>query len=203
MKKSIILIIVACFTIHCARGLTVPPKTDLSGFSRIGIVEFAVKNARGVLDEMATVRLAQHLKEYYKNAEVILLENPPETFGEESEELSEAVRKIASENELDALFLGVITVSDFRPDMKVGSLMKRSRIRTKFRMTADLQLFNGGSGKQIWNDSYSREGYASYDHFAKNINPDFYVSDKDESYVRFVRNLIYHLTADLRPSKKS
>jgi len=202
MKKAIILIIVSFFTLQCAVKSTAPPKTDLSGYSRIGIVEFAVKNARGVLDEMATERLAQHLREYYKNAEIVLLENPPETFGKKPEELRDTVREIASAHELDALFLGVITVSDFRPDMKLGSLMKRSRIRTKFRMTAELKLFHGGSGEQIWKDSYSREGHASYDHFAKNINPDFYVSDKDESYVRFVRNLIYHLTEDLRPSYK-
>lgn len=179
-----------------------PPKTDLSGFSRIGIVEFSVKNARGVLDEMATERLAQHLKEYYKNADIILLENPLDTFGEEPEGLSEAVRKIASEIKLDAVFLGEIRISDFRPDTKSTRLMTRSRIGVKFRMTAELKLFKGGTGKQIWRDSYSREGYASYDHFAKNINPDFYVSDKDESYVRFVRDLIYHLTADLRPSNE-
>jgi len=202
MKNSVILILAALFAVHCAAGPATAPKTDLSGFNRIGILEFAVKNARGVLDEMATDRLSQHLKEYYKNAEIILLDNPPETFGEEPEEWSETVRKIASENQLDVLFLGMIEVSDFRPDMKVGSLMKRSRIRTKFRMTAELKLFNGRTGKQVWEDSYSREGHASYDHFSKNINPDFYVSDKDESYMRFVRNLIYHLTEDLRPSKK-
>ncbi|MCK5219982.1 MAG: hypothetical protein KAR14_00245 [Candidatus Aminicenantes bacterium] len=46
-----------------------------------------------------------------------------------------------------------------------------------------------------------KEGDASYDHYSRDLNPDFYVSDKDESYRKFVRKLIYSLTEDFRSSR--
>ena len=84
--------------------------------------------------------------------------------------------------------------------MKIKSLLQRSRISAKFRMTAELNLYSAFTGKIIWSGSSYKEGNASYDHYARDLNPDFYVSDKDESYRKFTRNLIYSLTEDFRSS---
>jgi len=204
MKKIITILLFCIFLINCSARMTSPPKTDLSQLKKIGIVTFSVKNAKGVLDDMATDFLRRQLREYYRNSELIILPDLLKIFSDAVERgnINETVKKISSEHGLDALFIGEISVSDFIPDMKVQSLMQRSRIRMKFRMNAVLKLYSGNSGSDIWNGSSSNVGYASYDHFARNINPVFYVSDNDESYVRFVRKLIYFLTEDLRPGRK-
>jgi len=204
MKKLMTITVFCIYLVNCSGTMTGPPKTDISVYPRVGISTFKLINVRGMLDEIATERLFFHLKEYYPGTRFVHLDAMPEISGEEQEpaDPGEAVRRIAVENDLSALMTGEITVSDFRPKFKSRELIDGARVTAHFRMTAVLKLFNGRSGEQIWEKSCSREGNASYGPLTKKTHFDFYISDKDESYVRFVRNLIWSLTEDLRPSKK-
>lgn len=203
MKRIITIIIFCLYLISCSAKLSTIPETDFKNFNRIGVVAFTVINARGVLDEIATEILINHLNNYFKESKIILLEKPVDLVNDEFgfESSPKTLINLCKKNELDALFYGKITVSDLIAKIKMKSLLQRSRISAKFRMKGELYLYSESAGKIIWSNSAFKNGNASYDHYTKDLNPDFFVSDKDESYRKFVRKLIYSLTEDLRPSK--
>ncbi len=203
MKRIVTIIVFCLLLINCSAKLSTLPEADLKNLNRIGVVTFTVINARGVLDEIATEILIDHLKNYFKESKIILLGKPADLVNDEFgfESSPKTLINICKKNELDAFFYGKITISDLIAKIKVKSLLQRSRISAKFRMKGELNLYSESSEKIIWSGSAFKNGNASYDHYAKDLNPDFYVSDKDESYRKFVRKLIYSLTEDLRPSK--
>lgn len=203
MKNKVIILIIALFLFNCSISKLSPPKIDLSTGGRIGVITFKVENARGVLDEIATELLIGHLKKYYERSEIILLGKPEDLMLKEFglNVSLKTLENLCKEQKLDNILFGKIIVSNIIAKMKVKSLLQRSRISAKFRMTAELNIYSALPGKVIWRGSSYKEGNASYDHYARDLNPDFYVSDKDESYRKFTRKLIYSLTEDFRSSR--
>lgn len=203
MKNKIFILITALFLFSCSTLKVSPPKIDLVTGGKIGVITFKVENARGVLDEIATELLICHLKKYYEKSEIILLGTPEDIMLKEFglDVSLNTLKKLCREQKLDSILFGKIIVSNIRAAMKVKSLLDRSRISAKFRMTAELNLYSALPGKITWKGSSYKEGNASYDHYARDLNPDFHISDKDESYRKFVRKLIYFLTSDFRTSK--
>ncbi len=204
MTKILILSLCILAVLNCSARVTHKADIDMEPFGKIGIITFEIINAEGVLDEMATDILYGQLKEYLKKSSITKLGkeegfqgNGPDAFND-----TEKIKDLSGKHKVDAVFFGKITVSDMNPKMRVQSLMQKSRIQTTFRMTAELKLFNGSSGELVWSGSTSRQGNASYDHFSTEITPVFKVSDNDESYIRFVRKLIYLLTEDFHSSVK-
>lgn len=202
MKNKILILIIVLFFLNCGTTKVSPPKIDMVTGGKIGVVTFKVENARGVLDEIATELLIGHLKKYYEKSEIILLGKPEDIkLKEFGLNVSiNTLKKLCIEQKLDSILFGKIIVSNIRANMKIKSLLQRSRISAKFRMTAELNIYSALPGKITWKGSAYKEGNASYDHYARDLNPDFYVSDKDESYRKFVRKLIYSLTEDFRSS---
>ncbi|MCK4888292.1 MAG: hypothetical protein KAS21_06910 [Candidatus Aminicenantes bacterium] len=203
MKNIIVILIIVLFLFSCSASKVSPPKIDLRTGGRIGVITFKVENARGVLDEIATEILVGHLKKYYEKSEIILLGKPEDIMLKEFglDVSIKTLENLCREQKLDNIIFGKIIVSNIRANMKVKSLLQRSRISAKFRMTAELNLYIALSGNVTWKGSSYKEGDASYDHYSRDLNPDFYVSDKDESYRKFVRKLIYSLTEDFRSSR--
>ncbi len=203
MKNKIVILIIVLFLFNCSASKVSPPKIDLVPGGKIGVITFKVENARGVLDEISTEILIGHLKKYYERSEIILLGKPEDLMLKEFglNVSLKTLENLCREQKLDSILFGKIIVSNIRATMKVKSLLQRSRIKAKFRMTAELNLYSALSGKVTWNGSSYKEGNASYDHYARDLNPDFYVSDKDESYRKFVRKLIYSLTEDFRSAR--
>lgn len=157
MKKIILTLILFMLFVFVQMSAAFPG-TDISLYPRVGIVSFNISNEQGVLEKIATEQLTAQLRKYYPGTVFRLLENPMMMNGEdmEPETLRESVRRIATENDLDAVFMGEITITDFRPMINFERPKRYFGIRSIFRMTAVLRLYNAQSGKQIWENTCSR-----------------------------------------------
>lgn len=204
MKNKIILLIIAFSLFYCNGSKKLRPELDLRDAKNIGVLTFKIENAGGVLDEIATEILITDLKRFYKRSKISLSGAPEDLMenNSSSDVSQKKLQDLCHKQELDYLFFGKVTVSKFRSNMQnVKSVLRRTRIGIKFRMEAELKLYSSDVGRVIWTGSSFKDGHASYDHFTRDLEPEFYVSDKDESYKRFVRNLLYFITKDLRPGK--
>jgi len=168
---------------------------------RVGIVPFMVNGGGGELDELATEILTEKLRKHLKGTEVITVANPRDFEGIEFSELPKSACEFAVSNELDAVFLGEIIVSDFQSILKSPLRGWYPGITTKFRMTIAMKLFQVETGALLWEGDVSKVGHASYCYAAKRAEPRFYISKKNASQREFLRKLLFSLVSDVKKPK--
>ena len=195
--------ILLLFLYSCAPVVLGPPEVDLLPFEKIGIISFSVENARGQLDEIASQFFLEELTRYQRDIQVIelgTLEKVLAKIGKENLD-QEALRKIGETFGVRSLFFGRIVISDVKPKIDIGALIRSMRVRASFTMAASCRLYRTKSGATAWTDSALRKGTLAYVHIGKNLVPYFDIRDQDETYKDFVRSLIHRLTRDFRPSR--
>ncbi len=204
MTKKIISIIVFFFIYSCASYLTVPPVVNLSPFNKIGLITFEIKNAEGVLDEMATEIFLSQLLGSQQGVRIIELGKNNDILRKINRDSldTDSIKTMGKEFGVDTVLHGKIIVSNIVSRVNIRGLLHNVSIKATFTMTADSKLYSVKDGAILWANSTTRRGTAAYVHMTKSLIPYFDVRDMDESYRKFVRKILFSLTRDFRPSKK-
>ncbi|NIM58618.1 MAG: hypothetical protein GTO16_06700 [Candidatus Aminicenantes bacterium] len=203
LRKSLLIYILFMF-IACGPKVLVPPEIDLLPYEKVGLISFSVENAEGQLDEMATQRFLQEITRFQRGVQVIEL-GPLEKVLEKINETSldqEAKSAIGEYFGVASFFHGEIKISEVKPDVDIGALIKSLRVGASFNISMTARLFSTETGATLWTDSVLRKESLANMSISQDQIPYFDVKDQDETQKRLIEYMVHELTRDFRPTKR-
>ncbi len=204
MFKKSFLVFILFMLIGCGRRVLVPPEIDLLPYENVGLISFAVENAEGQLDEMATQRFLQEITRFQRGVQVIELGPLDEVLRKINKKSldQEAMRAIGEYFDVISFFHGTIKVSDVKPDIDIAALIKSLRVRASFNISMTARLFSTETGATLWTDSVFRKESLANLSLGQDQIPYFNIKDQGETHKKLVEHMVYELTRDFRPTKR-
>ena len=186
----------------CARYTVLPPAVDLAAPGSIGLVAFAAPNAKGDLDAVATQYFLQEVMAAQRVSVVEL--GPPAAvlagLGKTAFD-REAVLAVGREQGLGALFLGEIAVTEVKPRLDLAAPVTRTLFaRAAFDVKVTARLVSTADGATLWTASAARQGTVGTVGMDGGV-PVFAVRDKSAAMDELLRELMFRLTWDFRPTR--
>jgi hypothetical protein len=183
----------------------VPPAVNLLTNENIGLITFSVENAKGELDQIATQQFLEEITRYQRGAQVLELGTLDKVLGDIKKETLdlESSKAIGEHYKVKSFFHGKIKISDVKPQLDIAAVLHKSlRVRASFSISVTGRLISAESGATIWTDSSYIKGTLGLLSLGEDQIPYFSVRDQDETSTRLVRDLIYTLTRDFRPTRR-
>jgi hypothetical protein len=204
MAKRFLLVLMLFMFISCSRSVVVmvPPRIDLTAQPSIGLISFSVENAKGELDEMATQRFLQAITQHQGGVQIIELGKIDEVLNQVNKSTLDqnAIRAIGERFNVTSFFYGKISVSDVKPQVSIGALIKSMSVRASFNMSVTSRLYSTESGRTMWTDSVYRKGSLANIGLMEGKIPHFSMQDKDEAFMVIIEQMMYDLSRDFRPT---
>jgi len=204
-RKHFIWLVTLAAVAGCATKYTiVPPAVDLTGYETVGLVTFKVENAKGELDSLATQLFLQ---------EVTAAQRVPVVeLGRANEVLAgigkasfnrEAALAIGEKHGVEAFFLGEIKISKVKPQVDLlAPLSKALFVRAKFDIAMTARLVSAANGATLWTQSNVREGTVGAFGMGADGVPTFGMQDKNETMNNLLREMMFQMTWEFRPSRR-
>jgi hypothetical protein len=206
MKKSRFVWLVALAAVAgCASKYTIiPPAVDLTGYETVGLVTFHVEGATGDLDSAATQFFLQEVTAAQRvpvvelgRADDVLAGTGKTSFGRE------ASLAVGEKHGVQVFFLGEVKISKVKPQVDLfAPLSKALFVRTKFDIAVTGRLISAGNGATIWTESIVREGTVGSLGLGPDGVPVFGLRDKNEAMNNLLREMMFRLTWDFRPTRQ-
>ena len=188
----------------CGPVVIIPPEIDLIPFERVGMISFTLENAEGRLDEIATQRFLQDVTFHQRGAQIIELGNLEDVLAKIDKPRmdQEAALAIGEHFGITSFFYGNISVSEVKPKIDIGALIKSMRVQAVFSMSATARFISTETGATLWTDSVQSKDSLAYLSMEQGQLPYFDIRDQEETYKELVERLIFALTRDFRPTKR-
>ncbi len=179
----------------------VPPRMELQSYGTLGIVDFA-SNADAAIDARATREFQSHIHDAQPGTRIVELgsrESLLAAVGGRQLDAA-ALRRVGEKFGVDAIFLGSVTYSEPKAEVRVtdGSKLEGG-VRIEVRGDISGKLVETRSGANVWSSS----AWARRQLGRLNLSADQGVSGSMRSAnprEEMVPSLVYHLTQDFRPS---
>jgi hypothetical protein len=183
--------------------VAVPPRVELQTFGTLGLVDFA-SNSNLSINAQTTREFQAHVHAAQPGTRIVELGSRESLLaavgGHQLD--AQALRKIGEKYGVDAIFVGSLTYSDPKTDVKVNSDVTRldGGVRVEVRGDISGKLVETRTGASVWSSSaWARRSLARV-----NVSADQGVSGTMRSNANpreeMVPSLVYHLTEDFRPS---
>lgn len=204
MFKKYALVLILLMFIGCGRSVvvTVPPAVELISYGNIGLISFEAENAEGELDEMATQRFLQAITQSQRGVQLIEIGELYEVLTEVDETSidQETVKAIGEHFNVKAVFVGKISISDVKPQVSIGALIKSMGIRASFTISMTSRLYSTDTGATLWTDSLRWKDSLANLSLSEGGIPSFNVRDQQDTYAQLIENMVFELTRDFRPT---
>jgi hypothetical protein len=208
MRKSttIVLMLLSLATLWgCSSTRTVmvpvPPRVELQSYGTLGLVDFASNSNPGI-NAQTTREFQSHIHAAQPGTRIVELgsrESLLASVGGRQLD-AQALRKIGEKYGVDAIFVGSLTYSEPKTDVKVITDATRLEggVRVEIRGDIDSKLVETRTGASVWSSSaWARRQLGRVSVSAeqgvsgtmRSANP------KEE----MVPSLVFHLTEDFRP----
>jgi len=202
-KHFAFALIVAAVAAGCVRYTIVPPAIDLTALGTVGLVTLKAENAKGDLDVAATQLFLQEITAAQRipivelgPQDVVLADIGKEIFDRD------AALAIGQKQGVDAFFVGEVTVTKVKPQVDIlAPLSKTLFVRAAFDIAAKVRLVSTKNGATLWTDSAIRQGTVGAVGMDDGI-PVFSVRDKGAALNDVLRDIMYRLTWDFRPTRQ-
>ena len=204
MRKWIFLSGIALGVAACGHYVIVPPAVDLMADEPLGLIRFSATNAKGDLDQLAT---QVFLQEITGSQRVAVLE-----LGKLGDVLAkinmksldpDAARAIGERYRVKSFFNGEVRISKVRPHVDLAGVLDRNlRVRASFDIAVTGRLVSTETGATLWTNSSALNGTVGFLIMGEDGFPYFGMADKDEATLRLLRELMYDLTWDFRPTRR-
>jgi hypothetical protein len=174
---------------------------DLKSYGTLGIVEF-VSNSDRVTNAHATRQFQEQIQAAQPGTRFIELGNRESVLAAVGgRQLDvDALRKIGEKYGVAAIFLGDITYSEPRTDVKLTDLTKlEGGMRTEISGDISSRLVETKTGASVWSNSARAKRQIGRLHVSAEQGGSGGVS-KSNARDEMVPALVYHLTHDFRPS---
>lgn len=197
-------LILATAVAGCAAHYTiVPPAVDLTSLGTIGLVTYKANNAKGDLDVAATQLFLQEVTAAQR-VPVVELGRPDAVLSDIGKTAfdRDAVLAIGEKQGLEALFIGEIEVTKVKPQIDLAAPLSRALFaRAAFDISVKARLVSTKNGATLWTDSAVRQGTVGSVGMENGV-PVFAVRDKNEALNEMLRQIMYRLTWDFRPTRQ-
>lgn len=190
--------------VGCAKYTIVPPAVDLTGYETVGLVTFKVEGATGDLDGLATQFFLQEVTAAQR-VPVVELGRPDEVLAGTGRIAfdREAAMAIGEKDRVQVFFLGEVKISKVKPQVDLfAPLSKALFVRTKFDIAVTARLISAANGATIWTESIVREGTVGSLGLGPDGVPVFGIRDKNEAMNNLLREIMFRLTWDYRPTRQ-
>ncbi len=204
LKHFAFFLILAAAAAGCAAHYTiVPPAVDLTAFETIGLVTLKAENAKGDLDAVATqyfleeVTAAQRVPVVELGlANAVLADIGKAAFDRE------AALALGEKHGVDAFFVGEIQVTKVKPQLDLAApLTKTLFARVAFDIAVKARLVSAKNGATLWTNSAVRQGTVGSVGMDGGV-PVFAVRDKNAAMNELLREVMYQMTWDFRPTRR-
>lgn len=178
----------------------VPPRMELQSYGMLGIVEFA-SNSNPAINARTTREFQSHIHAAQPGTRIVELgtaESLLSAVGGRQLD-AHALRRIGEKYGVDAIFLGSLTYSEPRADIRVtdGTRLEGG-MRIEVRGDISSKLVETRTGANVWSSS----AWARRQLGGLNVSAEQGVSGTVRSSnprEEMVPTLVYHLTQDFRP----
>ena len=203
-RKTMGIFLIVFLFFGCGPIVIIPPEINLIPFERVGMISFSLEDAEGRLGEIATQRFLQDITFHQRGAQIIELGNLDLVLAKIDKPTmdQEAALAIGEHFDVTSFFYGNISVSDVKPKVDIGGLMKSMRVQAVFSMSATARFISTETGATLWTDSVQSKDSLAYLSMEQGQLPYFDVRDQEETYRELIERLIYTLTRDFRPTKR-
>jgi len=187
-----------------AKYIMVPPAVDLTGYEAIGLVTFKVEGATGDLDGLASQFLLQEITAAQR-VPVVELGRADEVLAGTGRTMfdREAAVAVGEKDRVQVFFLGEVKISKVKPQVDLfAPLSKALFVRTKFDIAVTARLISAANGATIWTESIVREGTVGSLGLGPDGVPVFGIRDKNEAMSTLLREMMFRLTWDFRPTRQ-
>jgi len=197
-------LILAAAGVGCAAHYTiVPPAVDLGSLGTIGLVTLKADNTKGDLDVAATqyflqeVTAAQRVPIVELGPAAAVLTDIGKTGFDRDASLA-----IGEKHGVDAIFVGEVVVTKVKPQIDLAAPLTRTLFASAaFDIAVKARLISTKNGATLWTDSAVRQGTVGSVGIDDGI-PVFAVRDKGEALNELLRQIMYRLTWDFRPTRQ-
>jgi hypothetical protein len=197
------LILAAAVTGCAAHYTIVPPAVDLTAMGSIGLVTFKAENAKGNLDAAATQYFLEEITAAQR-VPVIELGTAAKVLADAGKTAfdREAALAIGQKQGVDAFFVGEVQVTKVKPKIDLAApLTKTLFARAAFDMAVKVRLISATNGATLWTNSAIREGTVGSVGMDGGV-PVFAVGDKNAAFDTLLRQMMFQMTWDFRPTRQ-
>jgi hypothetical protein len=177
--------------------MMVPPRFDLGQYERIGVVE--VTCADRELQEQATRQFQELLLDARPGTAVIVVVDGG-SAGTRSGELDPAaIRSLAEQNGLDAVFTGELKMSGIKPTIGISSSLVELNTRSEIVGTMSARLVEPTTGATLWIRTADERATVASGAINSEGSGSFGMTDPEAVKRELVGTLVSQVTHDFRP----
>ena len=182
--------------------VSVPPRVQLQGYGTLGLMEFDSNSQPGI-NAQTTREFESHVHSAQPGTRIVELGSREQLLASVgSRQLdASALRKIGEKYGVDAIFVGSLTYSEPKTDVKVTDMARlEGGVRVEVRGDITSKLVETRSGASVWSSSaWARRQLGSMSVSAEQgVNGTMRGASNPRE--EMVPSLVYHLTEDFRPS---
>jgi len=203
-KHFAFALILAAAVSGCAAHYTiVPPAVDLGALGTIGLVTLKATDAKGDLDVAATQSFLEEVTAAQRvpvvelgPADKVLADVGKTAFDRET------ALAVGKKHGVDALFIGEIAVTKVKPQIDLAAPLTRTLFaRAAMDMSIKVRLISTANGATLWTNSATRQGTVGSVGMDDGV-PVFAVRDKNAALNDLLRQIMFQLTWDFRPTRQ-
>lgn len=204
-KHLLAVVIISTVVAACssAQYTIVPPDVDLGSLGSVGLVAFRADNVQGDLGEVTTQYFLQEITAAQRVPVVEL--GPPESVLADVGKTAfdrDAILALGQKQGLDAVFIGEVKVTKVKPQVDLLAPLSKSLFaRATMDMSVTARLVSTKNGATVWTGSVAREGTVGSVGMSGGV-PVFSVRDKDQATSELLRDIMYNMTWDFRPTRQ-
>ena len=179
----------------------VPPRMQLQGYGTLGLVQFDSNSNPGI-DAQTTREFESHVHSAQPGTRIVELGSREQLLASVGGRQLDALtlRRIGEKYGVDAIFIGSLTYSEPKTDVKLTDLSRlEGGVRVEVRGDISGKLVETRTGASVWSSSaWARRSLGKV-----NVSADQGVSGgvrNGNPREEMVPTLVYHLTEDFRPS---
>lgn len=187
----------------CVHYTIVPPAVDLTALGSVGLVTFKAVDAKGDLDAAATQAF---LEEVTAAQRVPVVELGPAAavladLGKADFD-RDAALALGEKEGVEAVFIGEIKVTKVKPQIDLAAPLSRTLFaRAAMDMAVKVRLVSTKNGATLWTNSAVRQGTVGSVGLDDGV-PVFAVRDKNAAMNDLLRQIMFQMTWDFRPTRQ-
>jgi hypothetical protein len=180
----------------------VPPRMELQGYGTLGLVQFA-SNSNPAINDQTTREFEAHIHAAQPGTRIVELGSPESLLAQVGGRQldAQALRKIGEKYGVDAIFVGSLTYSEPKTDIKVADVTKlEGGVRVEVRGDIASKLVETRSGASVWSSSAWARRQLGHINVSADLGVSGSMRNSANPREEMVPSLVYHLTEDFRPT---
>lgn len=189
----------ACSHRPPVQNVMVPPRVDLAPHEMIGVVDFGSPSNRE-LGEMTTRRFTEMARRDQGMIRVVDLGTRDEAMRSVGRSTwdTETFKALGRQHGVASLFVGEVTVSQVRPDVRVYASLRGGEVTATVDATLDARLIETATGASLWSSSGHVTQGVGHVSLVSGGPLSLDARDPEAAYGELVEQLVDQVTRDFR-----